>query len=78
VPFDLLARADAGIRSAGQFATLAGALIGGVMGTAWGTRSVLWVTVGTALCASVLAARRLAVRTGGRTLTPSLSRERGE
>ncbi len=61
VPFDMLARVDAGIRSAGQFATLAGALIGGVLGTAWGTRSVLWLAVATAACASALAARRLAV-----------------
>jgi hypothetical protein len=45
-----LARADAGIRFAGQGATLAGALAGGLLGNVFGARSVL------ALCAVVTGA----------------------
>lgn len=59
VPAALLARADAGIRSAGQLATLAGALTGGALGTALGTRSVLWLAVGAAAAAALWAALRL-------------------
>jgi hypothetical protein len=60
VPFELLARADAGIRGIGQCATLAGALIGGALGTALGTRAVLWLAVIAAFAACLLAWRRLA------------------
>jgi hypothetical protein len=60
VPPDLLARADAGIRGAGQLATLAGALAGGVLGSALDARSVLWLAVGCAATATALAAWRLA------------------
>ena len=53
----LLARVDAGIRSAGQFATLAGAAAGGGLGAALGTRSVLAIAaVSFALAATVAAA----------------------
>ncbi|MBX3637708.1 MAG: MFS transporter [Rubrivivax sp.] len=64
VPAALLARADAGIRSAGQLATLAGALAGGLLGNALGTRSVLWLAAGVAAAAASLAAWRLAERGG--------------
>ena len=60
VPHDLLARVDAGIRSAGHFATLAGALIGGALGTAEGARTVLWLAVASALMAALWAGLRLA------------------
>ncbi len=59
VPSALLARADAGIRSAGQLATLAGALAGGALGTAFGARAVMWLVVATQLAAAVLVAWRL-------------------
>ena len=59
VPTELLARADAGIRGAGQLATLAGAIVGGVAGSALGTRGVLWLAVVPIAIAVVLAARRL-------------------
>lgn len=58
VPAKLLARADAGIRSAGHLATLAGALLGGALGTLQGARSVLWLAAAVA-AAAVLAAWRL-------------------
>ena len=59
VPFELLARADAGIRGIGQIATLAGALIGGLLGNVAGTRPVLWLGVSAATAASLVAWRRL-------------------
>ena len=59
VSAEWLARVDAGIRSAGQFATLAGALTGGALGTAFGARSVLWLAAGTAAAAMTLALLRL-------------------
>ena len=62
VPEALLARADAGIRSAGQCATLAGALFGGVIGTWVGTRSVLVLAAGLFAMAAWLALRGLAPR----------------
>ena len=55
----LLARADAGIRGLGQCATLVGALLGGVIGTALGARGVLWVCAGVLLLAASYAAGRL-------------------
>ena len=64
VPTELLARTDAGIRSAGQLATLAGALVGGVLGDALGARSVLWLAVVAGGAAALLAALTLA-RPGG-------------
>lgn len=60
VPAELLARADAGIRSAGQVATLAGALIGGLLGDALGARSVLWLAVAAGGAAALAAALTLA------------------
>jgi predicted MFS family arabinose efflux permease len=57
---DLLARADAGIRSAGQLCTLAGALVGGVLGDALGARCVLWLAVLAGGAAALLAAFALA------------------
>ena len=60
VPAALLARVDAGIRSAGQFATLAGAAVGGLIGNAFGTRTVLWLAVAAMAAAALLAAWRLA------------------
>ncbi len=62
VPSALLARADAGIRSAGHVATLAGALLGGALGTLHGTRTVLWLAAAVAAAAAVLAAAVLAPR----------------
>ena len=56
VPMALLARADGGIRSIGQGATLAGALTGGVLGNFAGTLAVLWLAVAMAVAASLLAA----------------------
>ena len=52
---ELLARVDAGIRSAGHFATLAGALLGGLLGNAMGTRFVLWLAVLFIAAAALLA-----------------------
>ena len=51
---------DAGIRSAGPLDTLAGALVGGVMGDALGARSVLWLAVVAGGAAALLAAITLA------------------
>jgi len=62
VPVALLARADAGIRSAGQIALLAGAVVGGVLGTAVGSRAVLWTAVAAAAAAALVAAWWLAER----------------
>jgi len=62
VPAALLARADAGIRSAGHGATLAGALLGGALGTQYGARTVLWLAAAVAAAAALLAATRLASR----------------
>ncbi len=58
----LLARADAGVRTAGQLALLAGAGLGAVLGTAWGFRPVLWLAAACGLAASAVAALRLAER----------------
>ena len=59
VPAALLARVDAGIRSAGQLATLAGAVVGGLLGTASNARTVLWLAAAVAALAALLAAWRL-------------------
>lgn len=60
---DLLARADAGIRSAGQGATLAAALGGGLIGQAFGARSALVLAVSLFGLAALLAfVRRGALR----------------
>lgn len=56
VPKALLARADGGIRSIGQAATLVGALTGGVLGNGAGTLAVLWLAVVVAAAASLVAA----------------------
>ena len=63
---DLLARVDAGIRSAGHFATLLGAFIGGLLGNAFGTRFVLWLAVLFIAAAALLAALTLARRHASR------------
>ena len=65
VPPALLARADAGIRSVGQAATLAGALAGGAIGSALDARAVLWCAVVFAGLAAAWAAWRLAERRPG-------------
>jgi predicted MFS family arabinose efflux permease len=57
-----LARVDAGIRSAGQGATLAGAAIGGVVGTALDARSVLVLSAAVLAAATLLALMTLARR----------------
>jgi Na+/melibiose symporter-like transporter len=59
VPVELLARADAGVRTAGQLALLAGAALGGWLGGAWGYRPVLWLAVACAAGAAWVAAARL-------------------
>jgi MFS family permease len=59
VPVELLARADAGIRGAGQLATLAGAVVGGFAGAVLGARGVLWLAIVPIAVAVVLAAGRL-------------------
>jgi Na+/melibiose symporter-like transporter len=58
---DQLARADAGIRFAGQGATLAAALGGGLVGQVFGTRSALALAVGLFGLAALLAFARRAV-----------------
>jgi Major Facilitator Superfamily len=62
VPAALLARTDAGIRSVGYVATLAGALVGGSLGTVWDARSVLWLAAVAAATAAGWAAWHLAER----------------
>lgn len=59
VPPDLLARADAGLRAIGQAATLAGALGGGALATALGTRPMLAVSALLAALAAAYAALTL-------------------
>lgn len=60
VPPELLARADAGIRAAGQFATLGGAVLGGLLGESLGARWVLVLAAGLFLAAAATAVSRLA------------------
>lgn len=60
VPAPLLARADAGLRLAGQGATLLGALAGGGFATWLGTRTALWLAAALVAAASLLAAATLA------------------
>ncbi len=67
----LLARVDAGIRSAGYAATLMGAALGGWLGDAQGARSVLWLAVVLALAAAVWAVLRLAEWPRGDPKVPS-------
>ncbi len=62
VPAPLLARTDAGLRLAGQIATLFGALAGGGLATALGTRPALWLAAALAAAGSLLAALALAPR----------------
>ena len=59
---EMLARADAGIRSLGQWCTLVGALAGGALGTALGARSVLVLATALAGAAALLALLTLARR----------------
>jgi MFS family permease len=58
----LMARVDAGIRSVGYVATLAGAVVGGLLGTAHGTRSVLVLAAASSAVATLLAAWTLGRR----------------
>jgi Na+/melibiose symporter-like transporter len=60
VPAALLARADAGIRTAGYLGTLVGAALGGAVGTAFNARSVLWMAAAAVAAAALLAALCLA------------------
>jgi MFS family permease len=60
VPADQLARADAGVRAAGQLALLLGAGLGALLGTVLGSRSVLCLAAACGACAALLAWRRLA------------------
>lgn len=64
VASELLARADAGIRSAGHAATLLGAAVAGWLGDAHGARSVLWLAVLFAAAATAWAFLRLARHSG--------------
>ena len=52
----LRARVDAGIRSAGQFATLVGAIGGGAAASAFGTRAALWISAALIAAAACVAA----------------------
>lgn len=56
----LLARVDAGIRAAGQGATLLGAGLAAVLGSFATARTLLWIAAALALAAAVLAAATLA------------------
>jgi MFS-type transporter involved in bile tolerance (Atg22 family) len=47
--------ADAGVRTVEHAATLAGALVGGALGTAFGTRGVLWLAVACTAAAALWA-----------------------
>lgn len=58
-PADQLARVDAGVRSVGQLGTLAGALVGGAVGTAVSARAVLALGAVLLALAAALAWRRL-------------------
>ncbi|MBL8325482.1 MAG: MFS transporter [Rubrivivax sp.] len=58
-PADMLARADAAIRFAGQWATLTGAAVGGLVGSAFGARTTLVLCVLVAALAAAWAALRL-------------------
>jgi predicted MFS family arabinose efflux permease len=55
VPLDQLARVDAGIRTLGQVATLAGAVGGGVLATAIGARSALVLSAALFALAAIFA-----------------------
>ena len=57
VPAERLAQVDAGIRAAGQLATLAGGLVGGLAGEWLGARSVLWLAAAVTAAAAALALR---------------------
>lgn len=52
-----LARADAGVRLAGQVATLVAALGGGLLGQAIGSTGLLWLAVGLVAAAAAVAVR---------------------
>ena len=66
VPPELLARADAGIRTVGAWASLAGTLAGGLMGEAFDARTVLWCAVAAGGAATLVAALTL-----GRSARPA-------
>jgi MFS family permease len=59
VPAELLARADAGIRTVGAWASLAGTLAGGLLGDAFDARTVLWCAVAAGAAAALVAALTL-------------------
>jgi hypothetical protein len=62
VPADRLACADAGIRTVGYIGTVAGAGVGGVLGTLFDARTVLALAAACVAAAALLAALRLAER----------------
>ncbi|MFC8732409.1 MFS transporter [Luteimicrobium sp. NPDC057192] len=53
-PARLQGRTNATLRSANRSAAVAGALVGGVVATAWGNRGSLWLAVGVFLAAAVV------------------------
>ena len=58
-PAALLARTDAGLRTAGQLATLVGAVAGGGLASSLGTRTSLWLSAALIAGAAIVAAVRL-------------------
>ena len=58
-PAALLARTDAGLRTAGQLATLVGAVAGGTLESSLGTRTSLWLSAALIAGAAIVAAVRL-------------------
>jgi MFS family permease len=70
VPAPLLARTDAGLRLAGQVASLFGALAGGAGATVLGTRPALWLAAVLAAAASLLALLALVPRRVARVGRP--------
>ena len=61
-PAALLARTDAGLRTAGQLATLVGAVAGGALASSLGTRTSLWLSAALIASAAFVAAITLARR----------------
>ena len=66
-PAALLARTDAGLRTAGQLATLVGAVAGGALASAVGTRNSLWLSAALIAGAASVAAVTLGSRRLGQS-----------
>ena len=66
-PAALLARTDAGLRTAGQLATLVGAVAGGALASAVGTRNSLWLSAALIASAASVAAVTLGRRRSGQS-----------